>query len=267
MTAPTPTEAPRLPEPDLEGVDYELWGQNAKADCWFREKMLAFRAEGVAERDSYWREPYEETHAKMMEAFEKRNNMRDERNAARKEAEELREAKGEWQAECANRNVEIGHLTRDRDRLESQLAEYMRAANSAEIEVDRLRAELEALKDGRSSRTLEISRVSGFVVRNDQTGGIDEDFVAEADEQYCSPLIDGWSWHPVDRVFYAEGPAAQPAAQPLDEAEERRLFEAALKRMPDWAPEFEIHRAWVEAYAWFVWQAARARLSRQAKEG
>lgn len=38
---------------------------------------------------------------------------------------------------------------------------------------------------------------------------------------------------------------------------EREQFEAELAKMPDWAPEFEPHRAWVNAYAWNVWQAAR----------
>ena len=33
---------PDLPRPDLEDVDYELWGQNVKADCWFAAKMRAY---------------------------------------------------------------------------------------------------------------------------------------------------------------------------------------------------------------------------------
>lgn len=33
---------PAMPEPDLEDVDYELWGQNAKADVWFKERMRAY---------------------------------------------------------------------------------------------------------------------------------------------------------------------------------------------------------------------------------
>jgi phage shock protein A len=41
------TELP-LPEPDLEGIDHEVWGQNVASDCWFAEKMhshaLAYHA-------------------------------------------------------------------------------------------------------------------------------------------------------------------------------------------------------------------------------
>jgi hypothetical protein len=33
---------PDLPPPDLEDADYELWGQNVKADCWFAAKMRAY---------------------------------------------------------------------------------------------------------------------------------------------------------------------------------------------------------------------------------
>lgn len=41
-----------LPKPDLEGVDYELWGQNAQADCWFEAKVRAYAAAAVeAERE------------------------------------------------------------------------------------------------------------------------------------------------------------------------------------------------------------------------
>lgn len=36
---------------------------------------------------------------------------------------------------------------------------------------------------------------------------------------------------------------------------ERAAFEACLKSMPEWEPEFEVHRAWVEQFAWFAWQA------------
>jgi hypothetical protein len=47
---------PPLPEPDIEDYDYELWGQNAKADAWFEAKVLAYgeacREEGAkAERE------------------------------------------------------------------------------------------------------------------------------------------------------------------------------------------------------------------------
>lgn len=42
-------DTPALPPPDLEDVDYELWGQNAKADCWFAEKVRAYGRECAAE--------------------------------------------------------------------------------------------------------------------------------------------------------------------------------------------------------------------------
>lgn len=38
--------------------------------------------------------------------------------------------------------------------------------------------------------------------------------------------------------------------------DERKAFEAWLKAAPDWAPEFEQHRAWVEQYAFMAWRAA-----------
>lgn len=45
----------------------------------------------------------------------------------------------------------------------------------------------------------------------------------------------------------------------MSEATERELFEAELQRMPEWAPEFEQHRAWVELFAWNLWKARAAR--------
>lgn len=52
----------------------------------------------------------------------------------------------------------------------------------------------------------------------------------------------------------------------LSPTAEREAFEAHLKRMPTWAPEFEIHRGWVEMFAWDVWQA-RAALLEPVGEG
>ena len=43
----------------------------------------------------------------------------------------------------------------------------------------------------------------------------------------------------------------------LDQSAERALFLAALQRMPEWVPEYERHRGWVEQFAWFVWLEAR----------
>ena len=39
---------------------------------------------------------------------------------------------------------------------------------------------------------------------------------------------------------------------------QREAFEAHLKAMPEWAPEFGRHRAWVEQFAFWAWQAATA---------
>lgn len=44
----------------------------------------------------------------------------------------------------------------------------------------------------------------------------------------------------------------------------REEFEAELAKMPEWAPEFEQHRAWVEAFAWNLWQA-QAQAARHAQ--
>ena len=43
---------------------------------------------------------------------------------------------------------------------------------------------------------------------------------------------------------------------------ELMAFEASLKTMPEWAPEFEPHRAWVEQYAFFVWLARAEKAQR-----
>jgi len=32
----------------------------------------------------------------------------------------------------------------------------------------------------------------------------------------------------------------------------RARFDAWLKAAPEWAPEFECHRAWVESFAWWA---------------
>lgn len=48
----TQDHLPALPRPDLEGVDYEMWGQNVRADCWFEKKMRAYATAAVlAERE------------------------------------------------------------------------------------------------------------------------------------------------------------------------------------------------------------------------
>ena len=45
------TDVP-LPEPFLEDVDYELWGQNAKADCYSAEQLRSYAEACVkAERE------------------------------------------------------------------------------------------------------------------------------------------------------------------------------------------------------------------------
>ena len=64
----------------------------------------------------------------------------------------------------------------------------------------------------------------------------------------------GWEAAPL----YAHPPAAQPVAQG-----EREAFEAELQKMPECAPEFEQHRAWVEHFAWLLWQARAARSAAQ----
>lgn len=40
---------PKLPEPLLEGVDYELWGQNVTEDCYTAKQMQAYAREHEAE--------------------------------------------------------------------------------------------------------------------------------------------------------------------------------------------------------------------------
>lgn len=41
---------------------------------------------------------------------------------------------------------------------------------------------------------------------------------------------------------------------------EREAFKAELVKMPEWAPEFEQHRAWGENFAWNLWQARASML-------
>lgn len=58
------------------------------------------------------------------------------------------------------------------------------------------------------------------------------------------------------------------APQPVQTAEdERAAFEAELQAMPEWAPEFEPHRAWVERFAWDLWQARAALASKPVQGG
>lgn len=58
------------------------------------------------------------------------------------------------------------------------------------------------------------------------------------------------------------------APQPVQTAEdERAAFEAELQAMPEWAPEFEPHRAWVERFAWDLWQARAALASKPVPAG
>lgn len=43
MTTNLPPEAlPELPEPDLEAVGHEIWGQNVTSDVWFKERVSAY---------------------------------------------------------------------------------------------------------------------------------------------------------------------------------------------------------------------------------
>jgi len=58
--------------------------------------------------------------------------------------------------------------------------------------------------------------------------------------------------------------AALTTSQPAQagEVDERAAFEAELAKMPEWAPECEKHRPWVEWILWVFWQA-RASLPTQ----
>jgi len=58
----------------------------------------------------------------------------------------------------------------------------------------------------------------------------------------------GWIGGP---SYYSpdEGGKACPTCEAEYEA-----FKACLGSMPEWMPEFEVHRAWVEQFAWNVWQ-------------
>jgi hypothetical protein len=44
-------------------------------------------------------------------------------------------------------------------------------------------------------------------------------------------------------------------SHPAPVVDERKAFEAELEKMPEWATEFEPHRAWVEKLLWDMWQA------------
>jgi hypothetical protein len=50
-------------------------------------------------------------------------------------------------------------------------------------------------------------------------------------------------------------------ATPITEA-----FDAHLRAMPDWAPEFEVHRPWVEALMQDAWRAATERAAKLCDE-
>jgi hypothetical protein len=56
MTQPQIEGLPALPEPTLEDVDCELWGQNAKMDCYSAEQMHAY-ASAAIEADRAKRKP------------------------------------------------------------------------------------------------------------------------------------------------------------------------------------------------------------------
>lgn len=43
-------------------------------------------------------------------------------------------------------------------------------------------------------------------------------------------------------------------------------FEAHLKAMPDWAPEFEVHRPWVEKLLLDTWNTATERAAKKERE-
>lgn len=43
-------------------------------------------------------------------------------------------------------------------------------------------------------------------------------------------------------------------------------FAAHLRAMPDWAPEFEVHRPWVEKLLLDAWDAATERAAKECEE-
>lgn len=56
--------------------------------------------------------------------------------------------------------------------------------------------------------------------------------------------------------------------QPLSEEELRKHFDAALKLAPEFAPQFDRHRAWAEQFAWFIARdTVRALLSESTTGG
>ena len=44
------------------------------------------------------------------------------------------------------------------------------------------------------------------------------------------------------------------------------IFEEHLAAMPDWAPEFEVHRPWVEKLLRDAWDAATERAAKEERE-
>lgn len=70
-------------------------------------------------------------------------------------------------------------------------------------------------------------------------------------------LEDGWI--EVIRLPLA-APSASPAEAPADQSPDdlRERFDAWLKTTPNWAPEYEQHRAWVELFAWWAVHALAA---------
>lgn len=67
----------------------------------------------------------------------------------------------------------------------------------------------------------------------------------------------------------SSAPSASPAEAPADQSPDdlRARFDAWLKTTPDWAPEYEQHRAWVELFAWWAVHALAAHAQPVAPAG
>lgn len=92
--------------------------------------------------------------------------------------------------------------------------------------------------------------------------------IAISVRQALETLVDCASYGDViqDADAWIDARAALSAPKPeFFVTNEREAFENTLKEMPNWEPEYEVHRAWVEAFAWNVWQT-RALLSENSME-
>lgn len=95
------------------------------------------------------------------------------------------------------------------------------------------------------------------------------------DQMPAKGLIDALS---LTRQALALPTAAQSATHPYDcacqwckgktaaPAGEQEAFTEALSKLPDWAPDYEQHRPWVNALLWLLWQQARAALACDARD-